>query len=96
MLLIADFSCEQNLSAPCQAIVVCPVIVVPRAWAAVYLEQESFSIRAKTSPALERDPALENQHCPRDFQSVPQNHKEVSDVCLLTCFGKRKKGQNEV
>lgn len=56
MLLIPDFSRDQNLSAPSQAIVLCPVSTVPGARAAVYLGQECSSIRASTSPALQSDP----------------------------------------
>lgn len=50
MLLIPDLSCCQNLSAPSQAIVLCPVTrVVPGAKATVYVESSSIGANAPIS-----------------------------------------------
>lgn len=50
MLLIPDLSCCQNLSAPSQAIVLCPVTrVVPGAKATVYVDQRVVLGRSQRS-----------------------------------------------
>lgn len=91
MLLIPDFSRDQNLSAPSQAIVVCPVSTVPGARAAVYLGQECSSIRASTSPALQSDPWRIS--IAPVTSSPPKPRRTLR--CLFAClFWQEEKGPN--